>query len=57
MPAAEMMTGVTIGEISRPLITARPGRAGLLRPSAARVPSTVARAVADRPMNRLLSRA
>ena len=37
-----------MGEINRPMMAERPGRAGCVRPSAARVPSAVARAVANK---------
>ena len=57
MPAAEIITGVTIGEISSPMARRRPGMAGLDSPSAARVPSAVASAVEAAPMIRLLTSA
>ena len=57
MPAAEMMTGVTMGEINRLMARERPGMAGLDSPRAASVPSAVARAVAAKPMTRLLASA
>ena len=57
MPTAEMISGVTIGDSSIPMIAVRPGIAALDRPSAATVPSTVASAVAAAPMTRLLTSA
>ena len=54
MPVAEMMSGVTIGEMSSPIVRRRAGMAGLDRPRAARVPSVVASTVDATPMNRLL---
>ena len=49
-----MMIGVTIGEMSTPMIAGRAGIAGLARPSAAKVPSTVASTVAQLPISTLL---
>ena len=42
MPAAEMISGTTIGEINKPIIVVLNGKSGLLNPSAARVPRKVA---------------
>ena len=52
-----MITGVTIGEIRRPITKGRAGIAGLARPNAARVPSAVASTVADTPIIKLFSSA
>ena len=57
MPVAEMMIGVTSGEIASVESTVRAGMCGLASPSAARVPSTVASAVAARPIRMLLPKA
>ena len=57
MPVAEMISGVTIGEISRPVASRRAGMWGLDSPRAARVPRTVARVVDPTPMNTLLASA
>ena len=54
MPAAEMTSGVTIGDSSRAVTGTRPGMAGFASPSAARTPRAVATAVAATPMTRLL---
>ena len=53
MPAAVMMIGTIIGEISRLMIGIRHGMWGRLRPSAASVPSRVASSVAAMPMMKL----
>src|SRR3546814_9751608 len=45
MPTAVITIGTTIGEISRAITVARPGKFGRLRPSAARVPRAVASTV------------
>ena len=57
MPAALMMIGTMRGEISSAVRGRRQGSAGLDRPRAASVPSTVASTVADTPMIREFSAA
>ena len=42
MPAAEIISGTTIGEIKNPIIVVLNGNSGRLNPSAARVPRKVA---------------
>ena len=42
MPAAEMISGTTIGDISNPIIVVLNGKSGRLSPSAAKVPRKVA---------------
>ena len=51
-----MITGVTMGEIRRPVMKRRAGMAGLDNPSAASVPSAVASRVAETPITRLFTR-
>ena len=41
MPAAEIISGTTMGEISKPMIVVLNGKSGLLSPNAARVPRNV----------------
>ncbi|MNJ81338.1 hypothetical protein D3C77_801040 [compost metagenome] len=48
-----MISGTIIGESSRAVISRRIGMSARARPSAAQVPSTVANAVAKRPMMKL----
>lgn len=50
MPVAVMMIGTIIGEIKIAMIALRHGISGRDRPSAARVPRTVATIVAQNPM-------
>ena len=52
-----MITGVTSGDMRNPITNRRAGICGLDSPSAARVPSTVASAVAAVPMMMLFARA
>ena len=54
MPTALMISGTTIGEIRRPVSRPWPRNRAVLRPRAARVPSTVANMVAGTAMIRLL---
>ena len=41
MPAAEMISGTTIGEINKPMMVVLNGKSGRLRPNAASVPKKV----------------